>query len=418
MPYTNVNFTDLLQNGDASVTGEIPTYGTLPVNEEKSFTVEYIVTEADLLKESINNKVTAEADEIEYTYYEGKTEKTGKATPKGEAEVTDRTDDAKASTISTKTTTSKPKNEKGYELGETITYDIVVTNDGNLTVTSIEVVDNLEGAEIKAGSGYDVVNGKAVIAELKPGESVTVKVEYVVTEADVLAGKVVNNATVTGKGPGTDPEPDEPGTDDPTDEPKATLEIVKAVEGDPKNGTSYALGEKITYTLTVKVGADNNVTVKDIRVIDTLLTKANVDSGAVEIKGGYTLNATGEIELPDMAPGADDVVITYTYKVQESDLGSGKYGSVHNAAKVQGTTPDLDPENPNPKPDDPKDGDDNDTPTSIRLIITAKDNLGRRVRRTAARREAERQGRDRGRYELHDHESGGRPQGAVGRDQR
>ena len=376
VPYTNVNFTDLLQNGDASVTGEIPTYGTLPVNEEKSFTVEYIVTEADLLKESINNKVTAEADEIEYTYYEGKTEKTGKATPKGEAEVTDRTDDAKASTISTKTTTSKPKNEKGYELGETITYDIVVTNDGNLTVTSIEVVDNLEGAEIKAGSGYDVVNGKAVIAELKPGESVTVKVEYVVTEADVLAGKVVNNATVTGKGPGTDPEPDEPGTDDPTDEPKATLEIVKAVEGDPKNGTSYALGEKITYTLTVKVGADNNVTVKDIRVIDTLLTKANVDSGAVEIKGGYTLNATGEIELPDMAPGADDVVITYTYKVQESDLGSGKYGSVHNAAKVQGTTPDLDPENPNPKPDDPKDGDDNDTPTSIRLIITAKDNLG------------------------------------------
>ena len=376
VPYTNVNFTDLLQNSDASVTGEIPTYGTLPVNEEKSFTVEYIVTEADLLKESINNKVTAEADEIEYTYYEGETEKTGKATPKGEDEVTDRTDDAKASTISTKTTTSTPANEKGYELGETITYDIVVTNDGNLTVTSIEVVDNLEGAEIKAGSGYDVVNGKAVIAELKPGESVTVKVEYVVTEADVLAGKVVNNATVTGKGPGTDPEPDEPGTDDPTDEPKATLEIVKAVEGDPKNGTSYALGEKITYTLTVKVGADNNVTVKDIMVIDTLLTKANVDSGAVEIKGGYTLNATGEIELPDMAPGADDVVITYTYKVQESDLGSGKYGSVHNAAKVQGTTPDLDPENPNPKPDDPKDGDDNDTPTSIRLIITAKDNLG------------------------------------------
>ena len=376
VPYTNVNFTDLLQNSDASVTGEIPTYGTLPVNEEKSFTVEYIVTEADLLKESINNKVTAEADEIEYTYYEGETEKTGKATPKGDAEVGDRTDDAKASTISTKTTTSAPANGKGYALGETITYDIVVTNDGNLTVTSIEVVDNLEGAEIKAGSGYDVVNGKAVIAELKPGESVTVKVEYVVTEADVLAGKVVNNATVTGKGPGTDPEPDEPGTDDPTDEPKATLEIVKAVEGDPKNGTSYALGEKITYTLTVKVGADNNVTVKDIRVIDTLLTKANVDSGAVEIKGGYTLNATGEIELPDMAPGADDVVITYTYKVQESDLGSGKYGSVHNAAKVQGTTPDLDPENPNPKPDDPKDGDDNDTPTSIRLIITAKDNLG------------------------------------------
>ena len=376
VPYTNVNFTDLLQNGDATVTGEIPTYGTLAVNEEKSFTVEYIVTEADLLKESINNKVTAEADEIEYTYYEGETEKTGKATPKGEAQVGDRTDDAKASTISTKTTTSTPANGKGYALGETITYDIVVTNDGNLTVTDVEVVDNLEGAEIKAGNGYDVVNGKAVIAELKPGESVTVKVEYVVTEADILAGKVVNDATVTGKGPGTDPEPDEPKTDDPTDEPKATLEIVKAVEGNPENGTSYALGEKITYTLTVKVGADNNVTVKDVRVTDTLLTAENVNAKIVEIAGGYTLNATGEIELPDMAPGAADVVITYTYTVQESDLGSGAYGSVHNAAVSKGATPDPDPENPNPKPVDPKDEDDNDTPTNIRLIITAKDNPG------------------------------------------
>ena len=376
VPYTNVNFTDLLQNGDATVTGEIPTYGTLAVNEEKSFTVEYIVTEADLLKESINNKVTAEADEIEYTYYEGETEKTGKATPKGDAQVTDNTDAASASFTSTKTTTSTPKNEKGYALGEKITYEIKVTNDGNLTVTGIEVVDNLEGAEIKAGSGYDVVNGKAVIAELKPGESVTVKVEYVVTEADILAGKVVNDATVTGKGPGTDPEPDEPKTDDPTDEPKATLEIVKAVEGNPENGTSYALGEKITYTLTVKVGADNNVTVKDVRVTDTLLTAENVNAKIVEIAGGYTLNATGEIELPDMAPGAADVVITYTYTVQESDLGSGAYGSVHNAAVSKGATPDPDPENPNPKPVDPKDEDDNDTPTNIRLIITAKDNLG------------------------------------------
>ena len=377
VPYTNVNFTDLLQNGDASVTGDIKPCETLPVNGEYSFTSEYIVTEADLLKESINNKVTAEADEIEYTYYEGKTEKTGKAKPKGEAEVTDNTDAASASFTSTKTTTSTPKNEKGYALGETITYEIKVTNDGNLTLTDVEVTEKLTGAVIKASRDYTVSGSVATIAELKPGQTVIVNVEYVVTEADILAGSVKNVATVTGKGPDDkNPDPDKPGTEDPTDEPKATLEIVKAVEGDPENGTSYALGEKITYTLTVKVGADNNVTVKDIRVTDTLLTAENVNAKIVEIAGGYTLNATGEIELPDMAPGADDVVITYTYTVQESDLGSGKYGSVHNAATVKGTTPEQGPENPNPKPDDPKDDANIDTPTNIRLIITAKDNLG------------------------------------------
>ena len=379
VPYTNVNFTDLLQNGDASVTGEIPTYGTLPVNEEKSFTVEYIVTEADLLKESINNKVTAEADEIEYTYYEGKTEKTGKATPKGEDEVTDNTDAASASFTSTKTTTSTPKNEKGYELGETITYEIKVTNDGNLTLTGVEVTEKLTGAVIKESTdgAYTVDGSIAKIAELKPGQSVTVKVEYVVTEADILAGSVKNEATVTGKGPDDkNPDPDKPGTEDPTDTPKAELNIEKSVLNAYTDNTPFKLGEKIEYQLTITTPETNNVTVKDVKVTDTLLTKANVDSGAVEIAGGYTLNDKNEIELPDMAPGAADVVITYTYTVQESDLGSGKYGSVHNAATVKGATPDPDPDNPNPKPVDPKGEDSNDTPTSIRLVITAKDNLG------------------------------------------
>ena len=377
VPYTNVNFTDLLQNGDATVTGEIPTYGTLPVNEEKSFTVEYIVTEADLLKESINNKVTAEADEIEYTYYEGKTEKTGKAKPKGEAEVTDRTDAASASFTSTKTTTSTPKNEKGYELGETITYDIVVTNDGNLTLTDVEVTEKLAGAVIKASSDYTVSGSVATIAELKPGQTVIVNVEYVVTEADILAGSVKNVATVKGNGPDDkDPDPKDPGTEDPTDTPKAELNIEKSVLNAYTDNTPFKLGEKIEYQLTITTPETNNVTVKDVKVTDTLLTKANVDSGAVEIAGGYTLNEDNEIELPDMAPGAADVVITYTYTVQESDLGSGSYGTVHNAATVKGATPDPDPDNPNPKPVDPKGEGSNDTPTSIRLIITAKDNLG------------------------------------------
>ena len=380
VPAANVRFADVLQKGDATVTGDIPTYGTLGVGEanSKSFTVEYVVTEADLIKGSILNEVTANADDINYTYYveeDGeKVQKTGtKTVDEAYASVEDDTVEKNASTKSTKTTTSKPANGDGYALGETITYDIVVENDGNLTVTDIEVVDNLEGAEIKAGSGYDVVNGKAVIAELKPGESVTVKVEYVVTEADILAGTVVNDATVTGKGPdGTDPEPDEPGTDDPTDKPKATLEIVKDVvtsETSPKNGTSYALGEKITYTLTVKVGADNNVTVKNIKVTDTLLTAENVNKKIVEIAGGYTLNENNEIVLPEMKPGAKDVVITYTYTVQESDLGSGAYGTVHNAATAKGTTPD--PKNPDDKPKDPEDEAKKDTKTNIRLIITA-----------------------------------------------
>ena len=384
VPATNVRFKDVLQENKATVTGDIPTYGTLGVGEEnkESFTVEYIVTEADLLKGSILNEVFANADEINYTYYveeDGKeVAKPGTKTVKeAEAFVEDTTVQASASFTSTKTTTSTPKNEKGYALGETITYEIKVTNDGNLTLTDVEVTEKLAGAVIKASSDYTVSGSVATIAELKPGQTVIVNVEYVVTEADILAGFVKNVATVKGNGPDDkDPDPKDPGTDDPTDKPKATLDIAKSVVSTPKNGTSYKLGEKITYTLTVKVGADNNVTVKNIRVTDTLLTAENVNAKIVEIAGGYTLNATGEIELPDMAPGAADVVITYTYTVQESDLGSGAYGSVHNAAVSKGATPDPDPENPNPKPVNPKDEDKKDIPTNIRLVITANNNTG------------------------------------------
>ena len=370
VPYTNVTFDDELEG----VKVAISPIETLAVGETKTVTtkVTHTVTEADLLRGSITNKVTAKANEITYTYYEGNTATSGKATPKSnEAKVTDETTKAKVSTSSTKTTTSKPKNGEGYALGETITYDITVTNDGNQTVTNIEVKDNLEGAEIVTGGSYKIVNGVAVIDKLEPGQSVTVKAKYEVKEKDILAGKVLNSATVSGKGPGSDPELDNPTKEDPTDKPKATLNIVKTVENKREDGTPYGVGEKIAYKLTVSVGADNNVTVKDIEVTDTLLTAEYVENGIVEIKGNYKLE-DGAIKLPNMVPNAAPVVIEYTYTVQAKDLGeNGQYGSVHNAATVQGTTPDLDPDNPNPKPDNPTGEDDKDTPTSIKLTITA-----------------------------------------------
>ena len=386
VPATNVRFKDVLQENKATVTGDIPTYGTLGVGEEnkESFTVEYIVTEADLLKGSILNEVFANADEINYTYYveeDGKeVAKPGTKTVKeAEAFVEDTTVQASASLTSTKTTTSTPKNEKGYALGETITYEIKVTNDGNLTVTDIEVKEELAGAVIKESTdgAYTVDGSIAKIAELKPGQSVTVKVEYVVTEADILAGSVKNEATVTGKGPDDkNPDPDKPGTEDPTDTPKAELNIEKSVLNAYTDNTPFKLGEKIEYQLTITTPETNNVTVKDVKVTDTLLTKAN--EGKFEITSlpegaaaAYDNDGKLIITMPNIDPGKHELVIKYTYTVQETDLGTVKdgkatLGTVHNAATVAGTT------------DDPKvipgSEDGNDVSTVAKLTITANDN--------------------------------------------
>ena len=89
-----------------------------------------------------------------------------------------------------------------FKKGETAEFEITVTNTGNTTQTNVTVAE-MPGAEIVAGTSYDIVDGKAVIASMAPGDEVTVKATYTVTQADVDKGGLKNVATVDGAG--TDP---------------------------------------------------------------------------------------------------------------------------------------------------------------------------------------------------------------------
>ena len=122
----------------------------------------------------------------------------------------------------------KPANGETYALGEKITYKITVKNDGNLTVTKIEVEDELTG-------------DTWTIDALKHGESKEFTAEYMVTEADILAGSVVNVATATG----TSPDPDKPDVPvDPGEDPEPVEKPDDKVERtitykDSANGTVF-----------------------------------------------------------------------------------------------------------------------------------------------------------------------------------
>ncbi len=207
-----------------------------------------------------------------------------------------------------KVTTSEPENGKTYALDETITYEITVINDGNLTITDITVTDELTGDEW-------------TIDSLAPGESETFKAEYIVTEEDVLAGTVLNVATAEGTSP--DPEEPEvpvvPGEDpEPTDSPNGHLTVTKVTTSTPENGKDYGFGEEITYEVTVT--NDGNVTVRDIVVTDEL---------------------TGdEWHLTRLSPGKS-ATYTTSYIVTSEDLIQGY---VRNEATAVGIGPD--PENP------------------------------------------------------------------------
>ncbi len=78
-----------------------------------------------------------------------------------------------------------------YTVGQTITYSFLVKNEGNVTLHGITVTDPLAG--LSAISGYATT--------LVPGASTTGTATYVVTQANVDAGSIVNTATVQGTPP-------------------------------------------------------------------------------------------------------------------------------------------------------------------------------------------------------------------------
>jgi len=76
-----------------------------------------------------------------------------------------------------------PYTEQELNIGYDIEYNIVVTNDGNVSLTHIEIID--ENAEI---SGVNVIPG------LLPGETTTLTATHTITQLDLDNGKVVNQA--------------------------------------------------------------------------------------------------------------------------------------------------------------------------------------------------------------------------------
>ena len=212
----NVTFHNVNVNDEA--TGLSETIETLAVGETKTFTTEHVVTEADIIAGYFTNTVTGKGDPIPDPL-----DPENPKTPEDEDTVTtgDEDDPDNPPEIEpkdphltvVKVTTSEPENGETYGLGEWITYLITVTNDGNLTISDITVIDLLEGFI------FDELDAVTNIT-LTPGGSWEYTGSYEVTEADQAAGVVVNEATATGKDPeGKDPEVTPGITEDPTTEP-------------------------------------------------------------------------------------------------------------------------------------------------------------------------------------------------------
>ncbi len=140
----------------------------------------------------------------------------------------------------------------GATAGSTIDYTFIVTNTGNVTLTSVGVDDPKVGSV----SCPDTT--------LVPGASTTCTATYTLTQADVDAGQVVNTATAGGTPPTGDPVT---GTDSVTTPIEQTPSISLTKSADVTS--ELMAGDLVNYTfLLTNTG---NVSLDTIEVSDPML---------------------------------------------------------------------------------------------------------------------------------------------------
>ena len=199
--------------------------------------------------------------------------------------------------------TGTPTDENGngcVDLDETIVYDFVVTNLGNVGLTNVTVTDpmvNVVGGPINLAAGAS--------------DTETFSAIYTVTQADVDAGSVTNQATAEGTDPMgnvvSDLSDDNSNfEDDPTitvlcQDPALSVEKSGVFNDENGNGNAE-VGETISYLFSVEnIG---NVTIYNIVLTDDL--------------PGIIING-GPIEV--LEPGEiDSTTFTGTYTVTQADI--------------------------------------------------------------------------------------------------
>uniref|UniRef100_UPI0026259C0D DUF7507 domain-containing protein n=2 Tax=uncultured Dokdonia sp. TaxID=575653 RepID=UPI0026259C0D len=220
-----------------------------------------------------------------------------------------------------------------------ITYTYTVENTGDVTVFDIEVVEDagaFTGTGVLPVPVYEMggtdEDGEGDAFDLLPGESLTFTADYVVTQADIDAGVIENQAgaigfeengspvedTASDDGDDTDGNTDDDVTvTDVSEAPDGNIDLEKIAEVIDTNGNGIIdAGDEILYTFIVT--NNGNVDLTGITITDNNVT----------VVGGPIDLAVGE---------SDSTTFTAIYVITQDDV---EEGGVINTAIAEGTDPD------------------------------------------------------------------------------
>ncbi len=220
--------TPTYQSGGADLDGDADAMDLAVGVNTIVFSAVYNVTQDDIDAGGVTNQATAFGTGPGGTTVTDESDESGTAEDDNDATNTEIVPNPSMSVIKS---ASIPET---VEVGTIITYTIVVTNTGNVTLTDIEITDN--NAVITEGSP---------IVSLAPGESATVTAEHTITLEDVTAGQVINTAIGTGDSPN--------GTNDVIDDSDTGTDINGEEITDPENEDTNGDGDSTDDPTVIKV---------------------------------------------------------------------------------------------------------------------------------------------------------------------
>ncbi len=282
----------------------------------------YVLTQQDIDSGAVNNTATATLE-----------------APEGRQVPQERTDSTSTTLVAANVLgveksagpVEDANDSERLDAGDTIDYTVTVTNDGNQTLTDVTVTDELVDVTCPAG-------------DLGPGDSVDCTATYTLTQADVDAGEVVNEASATAVGPRGAIVPSGTATTTTPLAGVATIELDKVAEPPRDVDDDGRVGADDTIRYTFRVENTGTVTLDDVRLDDALvgldgeicgdgrlapgqvvecavrvhtITQAEVDAGAVD----NTAAVTG---TPPAGPEVDDTDATSTPTTADATLSLEK----------------------------------------------------------------------------------------------
>ncbi|MDG5493129.1 gliding motility-associated C-terminal domain-containing protein, partial [Psychroserpens sp. SPM9] len=271
-------------------------------------------------------------------------------------------------------------------VGDIITYTYTVSNTGDVTLFDVSVSEDAADftgtgtlpTPVYQSGGADL-DLDMDLADLAVGAGTIVyTATYAITQEDIDAGVVTNQATADGTDPqgGTvtddsddpndptdndnngDGEPDDPTTTDLPQTPQ--LDVVKVADITDNGDGVIGVGDIITYTITVN--NSGNVTLENVTITDTF-TDANLIPLTLDSGPTYVSSDQGSAE-GDLLVG-ETATYTATYTITQDDVDAGGLinSVVANGVDTDGNTVD----------DTSNDGDDTDGNTEDDPTVTETD---------------------------------------------